>query len=124
MARSSLGWSVGSRSPYLVDEERPPIGLLEEPGARGRRPGERAALVAEELRLEEVRGHRGAIEDDERTARARPRFMNRLREDLLAGAGLPFDEDGDVGLREPLAQRVEGAHRGARADDPTEARAG
>ena len=106
----------------LVDEERAAVGLLEEPLARCRRPRERAALVSEELGLDQARRHRRAIEDDEGTARARPRLVERLRERLLPRAGLPLDDDRDLARGEALAQRIEAQHRGASTDDARERR--
>ena len=55
----------------LVEEERAAVGLLEEAAAVGRRVGERALLVAEELALEEVLGDGAAVDGDERRALAR-----------------------------------------------------
>ena len=77
----------------LVDEQRAAVGLLEEPLFGGDRAGERAALVPEERRFEQVRRDRGAIEDDEGTAGARAPLVQRLGEQLLAGAGLAFDDE-------------------------------
>src|SRR5205085_10609987 len=98
------------------------VGLLEDATPHGDGPRECAALVTEELALDEARRYGGAIEDDERTARARRRFVERLREDLFDGARLAFDDDGHVGRREALAQRKEAPHRLALAEHATEAR--
>src|SRR5688500_3711842 len=49
----------------FVDEERPSVRLLEHAGTRRDCAGERAALVAEELRFDERRGDGRAVEDDE-----------------------------------------------------------
>ena len=90
----SFGWSEMSRSPISSMRSVPPCGLLEDAAALARRAGEGAALVAEELGLEQVRRDGGAVEDDERPCRARALLVERLGEELFAGAGLAFDEDG------------------------------
>jgi len=64
----------------LVDEQRAPVGLLEYAVSCGDGARERATLVAEELRLYEAGWHRGAVEDHERSRRARSHFVERLGE--------------------------------------------
>jgi hypothetical protein len=105
----------------LVDEERPAVGLFEDalPG-RGR-SGEGAFFVAEQLRLDERRRHRRAVEDDEGALDPRALLVEGLGEDLLAGAGLALDDDGNVGHGQPIAKRIEGTHRGARAPKASKA---
>src|SRR5690606_30623967 len=46
----------------LVEEQRPAVGDLEEAGFGAAGVGERSALVAEELGLQEVRGDRSAVD--------------------------------------------------------------
>ena len=101
----------------LVDEERPAVGLLEEPRQRRDGPGEGAALVPEERRLQQVRGDGRAVEDDERSGRARPRLVQRLGEDLLAGPGLALDDDGDVGRGDAIDERIEAPDLVARSHE-------
>ena len=56
----------------LVEEERAAVGALEGAGDAGDGAGEGAALVAEELALDQRRRHGAAVDDDERlAARAR-----------------------------------------------------
>ena len=55
----------------LVEEERALVRQLELAELLRVRVGERAALVAEELALEQRLGDGGAVERDERLARAR-----------------------------------------------------
>src|SRR5262249_15479480 len=45
------------------------------------------------------------------------RGVDRLGDDLLAGAALAGDEDRDVGVLDPVDQRVDLPHRRARADE-------
>ena len=67
------------------------------PVASRDRAGERAALVAEELALDERRRQRGAVDRDERPLRRGAPFVNRAREQFLAGAGLP-DQQTDASV--------------------------
>ena len=62
--------------------------------------GERAALVAEELRLEQLLGERRAVQGDERAAASRGCAMDESGDDFLAGAGLTGHEHGRVRLRD------------------------
>ena len=84
---------------YFVDEKRAAVGLLEETAPRRQRAGERAALVPEELRVEQGGRHRGAVEHDERAVLAIARLVERLGEHFLPRSGLPLDEHGHVGRR-------------------------
>ena len=56
---------VGRHVADLVEEERAAVGLLEAPAAHRLRAGEGAALVAEELALEQVLGDRRGVDRDE-----------------------------------------------------------
>ena len=104
----------------LVDEERTPVRLLEHAAALRDGAGERAALVAEEGRLQQRRRHRRAVEDHERARRAGARLVQRLREHLLARPCLALDDDRNAALREARAQRIESAHLRALAQHPPE----
>src|SRR6185503_4274614 len=55
----------------LVEEHRAAVRALERARVRAGRAGERAALVAEQLALDQVRWDRAAVEDDERPLLAR-----------------------------------------------------
>ena len=100
----------------------PPWACSKTPARAADGARERAPLVSEERRLDERRGDGGAVEDDEGACARGPLLVERLGEHLLARAGLALDDDGHVGLREALAQRVEPAHRVARAEQATERR--
>jgi hypothetical protein len=100
--------------------------LVEEQGTAGRlderalalaiRAGERAADVAEQLRVDQVLGDRGAVDRHERPVRARRRVVHRPRRELLAGARLALDQDGRLGRSRELEHREQLAHRDAGAD--------
>src|SRR5262249_52030115 len=86
----------------LVEEHRAAMRGLEEAVLSLRGPGEGAALVAEQLGLEQRLRERRAVEAQERTRTPRGARVDRLRDDLLARAGLSEDEDVDVAHRDPV----------------------
>jgi hypothetical protein len=71
-----------------LEEQRAAVGLLDPPGLRRQRPGERAALVAEELGLEEGLRQRAAVQRDEGAALPGAAGVNGPSHQLLAGPGL------------------------------------
>ena len=84
---------------------------------RAVRARERALLVAEELGLEQVLGHRAAVDRDERLILARARAVDRAREQLLARAGLARDQHARVGAGDHSRLLEAGLDRGAARDD-------
>ena len=66
-----LGLGLELQVADLVEEQRAAVGQLEAPDAPIGGAGERAALVAEHLALDQVARNRGAVDRDERPARAR-----------------------------------------------------
>ncbi len=107
----------------LVEEERPAVRFAEEAGRRRDRSGERAANVFEELGLEQLRREGCDVDRDERRRPPRAVRVEQAREDLLAGPGLPLDDDARGGPRDHsglLHQRVErralGDHERAATD--------
>ena len=81
----------------LVEEQRAPVGQLEAAGPRPHRAGERPALVAEQLGLEQALGDGRAV-DRRRTARpSGSEPVDGAREHLLAGAALALDQHRHVG---------------------------
>src|SRR6185436_9336330 len=88
------------------EEEGAAVGRFEgaDPVRHGTR--ERAAHVPEELGLEQRLGDGGAVEGHERRTRARARVVERPRDELLAGATLARDADGDARGGEAV-ERVE-----------------
>ena len=81
----------------LVEEQRAAVRELELARLARRRAGERALLVAEQLRLEQRLGNRRAVDRDERAVGARAQRVQRAREQLLAGAALAFEQHRRVG---------------------------
>src|SRR5262245_59182029 len=97
-----LGLRLGGHIPDFIQENSPPVGLLELAdlllgGAR-----ERALLVPEELRLDQRFGNRGAVHLDERLPAAQAVAMDRPRDELLADAALAEQQDRRVGGRRAL----------------------
>ncbi len=74
--------------------------------------GEGAFLVAEELALQQVVGHRGAVDRDHRLVLPVGEVVDRPRHQLLAGAGLTQDQHGGVrrsgDLLDPLEDLLHG----------------
>src|SRR5262249_27448420 len=108
----------------LVEEDRAPRGDLEETALRGFRVRERAALVAEELGLDQAPRQRGAVERDERLACERAARVEDARDEILPGAGLAEQQHGRmVAGREPLEaggaldEVADGSHRRALAEE-------
>src|SRR5882724_1823442 len=81
---------------------------LELVGAR-----EGAALIAEELALEELARHGGAIDLHEWPGSAGGQMVDSPSDKLLAGAGLPGDEDRDVDPGRFADDLKRFSHRGA-----------
>src|SRR5690606_34159906 len=106
----------------LVDEQRAPVRLLEDAGTRRLGAGIRTALMTEERALEERCRDGGAVEHHERLPCSAPRLVDRLRERLLAGPRLAFDDERYVRRRDLRAERVEAAYGGAASDEAPERR--
>src|SRR5213079_1385559 len=84
----------------LVQEQRPAGRELDLPHPIVNRARERAALVAEELALEERVREGRAVDGDEAAALALALKVDGARRELLAGPRLAVDEDGRVVLRQ------------------------
>ena len=95
----------------------PPCAAWNSPLCVRSRARERAFDVAEQLGLEQVLGHRAAVDRDERLVLARARAVNGAREQLLAGAGLAGDQHARVGVRDHARLLQAGFHRRAARDD-------
>src|SRR5205823_14093999 len=78
----------------LVEKKGPPVRDLEQSLFRRHRSGKSAALVAEQLGLEELRAETGAVQVYERFLRARSLPVEPRREHALSRTGRPTDENG------------------------------
>ena len=125
-----------AREPLLLDRaqqlrlqcRRKRGDVVEVDGAAGRglelselprlRVSERAFLVAEQLRLEQLCRNCGAVDLDERLAAAIAARVDGLGEKIFAAAGLAEEKEIDIVVEYFLDRLQERSHRGApRADE-------
>jgi hypothetical protein len=85
------------------------------------RAGEAAALVAEQLALDQLRGQGPAVHRKEHFLAAAAQAVDRLGDQLLSGAGLAADEDAGVGPGHAADQVVDLLHGRGCANQRTEA---
>src|SRR6266481_1326019 len=107
----------GSELAHLVEEEGAALGALDAAFLPLDGAGERSALVAEQLGLEDGLGDGGAVDGHEGPLRPRRVVVQGAGEELLAGPALPEEEDGGRGRRRLPDDVQRGAQRGALADD-------
>ena len=81
----------------LVEKQRSSVREIEEPLLRRDRAGERAALVAEQLRLQKILRQPRAIQIDERLLPPPAVAVQPVRENPFARSGLALDQDRPVG---------------------------
>ena len=98
----------GAHVADFVEEQRAAVGLLEPADALLVGARERALLVSEQLRFEEVLLQRGAVHLDEVARRAQRVVMNGAGDQLLAGSRFAADQHRRVALRHLLD---DGEHR-------------
>src|ERR1700722_10299720 len=91
-----LGLEGGGQVGDLVEENAAAVSRLETAGLVLDCASECAAHVPEQFTLEQFFGERGAIDDDERLAQAPAPSMDLPRDDVLAGAALPRQQDSRV----------------------------
>ena len=108
--RSSFTCVAGRHLADLVEEQRAAVGQLETALPPIGRAGERALLVAEDLALEQRLGNRRAVDRHKRKRRARAELVDRLRDQLLAGARLAGDEHRRARRRRLLDDLVDLPH--------------
>ena len=95
----------------------PPSACSKRPRRIALRAGERAALVAEQLGLEQVLRNRRGVDRDERPRRARAVPVQRARDELLAGARFAGDEHRRARLRQAADRAKHLLHRRRLAED-------
>jgi hypothetical protein len=103
---------------HLVEQQRPAVGRPEPPLAPPDRAGEGAALVAEQLRLQQRVGERRAVDRHEGAAVPGPALVQGAGDQLFAGAALAADQDRRVAggdgvdpIHEPQHLRRTADHR-------------
>ena len=104
-----LGLRRWAHLAHLVEEQHTAGGELDLSRLRLLRAGERAPLVAEQLRLEQLLRQRGTVQRDERSALSRGGAMDEARDDFLSGTRFTGQEHRRLGLRHlrGLLQRVD-----------------
>ena len=105
----------------FIEENCPEVRFLEKSALVGYGPGERALLVPEQFRLEQILRQRAAIDGDERMMLAVAVEVQPTRDQLLAGAAFALDQHGAVGVGDLVDEVVNELHFSARADDVFEA---
>ena len=120
--RSSFDWRRQRHLADLVEEQRAAVGRFEQAALLLAGVGEGAALVAEQLALEQLLGQRRAGDVDERTVRAVAVEVNGLGGEVLAGSGFAGEQHGGGAAGgDAREQRLHLLHRRRRADDGVEA---
>ena len=105
----------------FVHEQGAVVGQFEAAFAHGHGVGEGAALVAEELALQEGFGEGGAVDGDEALVGPGAALVDGPGDEFLAGAALAGDEDRGPGLGHPFYQGEDLLHDLGFADDVGEA---
>jgi hypothetical protein len=101
-----LGLQALREQPDLVQEERPGVRRLHQPGPRLPRVGERAPLGPEQLGLDQGRGDGRAVQIDEGAGRPGAGLVDGAGEQALTRARLALQED----RRHPPAGRQARQH--------------
>jgi len=112
-----LGLKADVELADLIQEQRAAIGHLEAPLLAVGGASERAAFVTEQYAFDEIGRDGAAVLNDERSLRAFGRAMNGAGDELLAGAGFPANEHGQVGCSNLLENRKNLAHSHAVPDE-------
>ena len=114
--RSSRVCASGGMSPISSRNSVPPLACSKRPWLRVGRAGEGAALVAEQLALDQLARDRRHVDGNERTGAALAVIVQRAGHQLLAGARFAVDHHRQVGGGEPGDGAVDLLHRRAAAD--------
>jgi hypothetical protein len=108
---------LGRHVADLVKEQCAALGLFETAAAHGGGAGEGAALVTEQLGLEQVARNRRRIDGDEGLVGARTVAVQGARHQFLAGAGLAVDEHRGMRLRQTADGAKHFLHRRCLAEN-------
>ncbi len=100
----------------LVQKQRAAIRLLEFPCMFRGCPGERALLVPKQLRLDQFRRHRRAVQRHKRIFAPRRFLMNRARHQLLARPGFAQNAHTCFACRHAFNLRQQPRHGGSRSN--------
>jgi hypothetical protein len=78
----------------LIEEQGATVGVFEQPDLVANGVGEGSAAMTEQLRLEQRRWQRGAVDRHKSAVASRRGHVNRARHQLLAGTALTEDQHG------------------------------
>ena len=95
----------------FVEEQRAAVGLLEASAAQSVGAGEGTLLVAEQLRLQKIRGKGRRVEGDEGFVGARTVAVQSACHELLACARFPGDQHCHAGAGQPADRAEHLLHR-------------
>ncbi|AKM44378.1 hypothetical protein NL30_30960 [Burkholderia contaminans] len=112
-----LGRHRGDR----VEKQRAAVRAFEKALVLALRAREAAAVVAEHLALDQVRGDRAAVHREERAAPAQAQVVHGLRGQLLPGARFARQQHRCFGACDPPYRVLDGLHRGRAAEHAAEA---
>jgi len=104
----------------FVEEQRAASGALEVSGLRANGAGEATALVTEQLRFDQRRRDRSAVDGHERLRPPPAQLMNRLCSELLASAALSGQQHAHARRRHTLDACEQISHGWMRADQRTQ----
>ncbi len=105
----------------LVEQQRAAVGFLEQAVLGPARPGEGAAHVTKELRLQQGLGQRTAVDGHEGSPRPIAGVVDGLGDELLARPRFTPDEHGGARGRDPPHQLHHLGHLGGAREQPGQA---
>ena len=111
------GLRLGRHVADFVEEQGAAGGLLEAAGIAVGGAGEGAALVAEQLCLDQFARDRGHVDGNERTGAATAEIMQGARHQFLPGATFAVDHHREVRRRQPRDRAVYILHRRRAANE-------
>jgi len=115
MMRQELDLEIGREVADLVEEDRAAVGPLEAAELPFDGAGEGPLLMTKELAFEQRFRQGRTVDLHERLAGPQTVVVNRVGDQVLAGAGLTADQHGRVAVGDLLDQPVDLPHRVALA---------
>jgi len=113
-----FGLGGGAEFTDLIQKQAAPVGQDEAAILAADRPGEGPPFMAEKFGLQQGLGQGGAVHHHHGTLSPRAVAVDGLGHQLLAGAGLPQDQDVGLRRRHQLQQMKDFRHPRRGAQDP------